>query len=350
MTLTKIPLAMIDDEIAGAGGPFINPENYGLKALGVSGADPALNKAALEAALAAGPVLLPPKAYEITGLSLSGKAVLVGCGPASELIVTGSGAGIYVAIPGANVGSVFKDFSIIPKTPGVGAYAIHLEQTHPDGFMANWEISGVYSMLPWTSITVYIDNAIASGDGFFTGTIEKCRFTTSPGGGIVGLFIGDSIIIRKNVISGGTGVAIYLKQVDGARQVVIEDNNLTARGGQIYLETCGQVIVNRNWCEHPFYMGEFTGAPSIISQITLADCYMCDVSFCTINCMSGVTGPGGVIINGSSHAVHLRGTTQLSVVGPRNWITGAGVSFINDASTSGTNQVISSGALANVLV
>jgi hypothetical protein len=333
--------------------PFINPESYGLKAVGVTGADPVLNKAALEAAMAAGPVWLPPKSYQISGLNpAAGKAVLIGCGSYSNLIVTGAGSGIHITVSAGNVGTILRDFSIEPASAGGGTYGIHLEKTAELGYMANWEISGVHMALdkPFGKAPVYIDNHINVGPSFFTGTVEKCRMTTGPEGGIVGQNLGDSILIRKNVISGGVGVAINCTQVPGARQLVIEDNNLTSRNGQIYLEGCSQPIAHRNWCEHPAYMGEFAGGAVVKAQITLASCYMGDVSYNTIAGGSGRAGPNGAPVNGSAYGIRLTGITQLAVIGGRNSISTVGIAHINDVSTSGTNLQILTGPGANVLV
>jgi hypothetical protein len=302
----------------------------------------------LEAALAAGPVLLPAKTYQVSGISVTGKLVLEGSGADSKLVVTGAAAGIYVAVPAWNVGTILRNFSIEPALSGGGTNGIHFEQTHADGYMAGWGISGIHMDLTkkWGSRSIYLDNAIAFPDGFFTGLIELCKMTCGPNGGIVGNYIGDSITIQKNAINDGTGVAINCKQVSGARQLVIEDNNLTSRNGQIYLEACGQAIVNRNWCEHPAYLGEFTGGSVVKGEVTLASCYMCDVSYNTIVGGSGQPGPDGVTpIGDASYGVHLTGTTQLSLVGPRNWIAACGISRIQDVSSSGTN----SGTGANVL-
>jgi hypothetical protein len=288
----------------------------------------------------------------VTGVSYTGQIVIVGCGARSKLIVTGSGDAIYVAIPAGNVGTILRDFSIEPAVPGGGTYGIHFEQTHNDGYMSNWEISGIHMPLdkPFGLASIYLDNHIASGDGFFTGIIEKCRMTTGTNGGIIGQYIGDSIIIRKNTISGGVGVAVNCIQVGGARQLVIEDNNLTSRNGQIYLEACGQAIVNRNWCEHPAYMGEFVGGAIVKAQITLASCYMGDVSYNTISGGAGQPGPTGAPVAGSSYGVRFTGTTQISVVGPRNWMSAVGIAKVNDVSTSGTNLQILTGPGANILV
>ncbi|WP_283195483.1 hypothetical protein [Rhizobium sp. AN80A] len=278
MSITRIPASLLSGGSGSAASAFINPESYGMKAVGVAGASAALNKAALEAALAAGPVLLPPKTYDITGIVFTGRMVLIGCGMTSVLNVTSTGAGsagIHVLIPAPNVGTILRDFAITAPVANACIHGIKFEQTHADGFMANWEISGIYLWQTFASAAIYLDNHIASGDGFFTGIIEKCRMTTGSDAGILGQLIGDSIIIRKNTISDGIGVAINCSQVSGARQLIIEDNNLTSRNGQIYLGACAQAIVNRNWCEHPAYLGEFVGPPAILSQITLADCPTC---------------------------------------------------------------------------
>jgi hypothetical protein len=351
MTLTKLPAVMLAGGGSGAASGFVNPESYGLKAVGVSGADPALNKIALESALAAGPVLLPSKTYQVTGIDFTGKIILLGCGANSKLVVTGAGAGIHIAVPAGNVGTILRDFSIEPSISGGGTYGLHFEQTHADGYMANWEISGISMDLskPWGSISINIDNHIASADGFFTGVIEKCVMTTGPNGGIVGDHIGDSIIIRKNVISGGLGVSINCIQVAGARQLVIEDNNLTSRNGQIYLESCGQASVHRNWLEHPAYQGEFVGVVTT-AELFLTNCYMCDIMYNTISGGSGQPGPDGITpIGGASYGVRLVGTTQLTIIGPRNWIAAVGIAKISDTSTSGKNSAISTGTGANVL-
>lgn len=83
---------------------------------------------------------------------------------------------------------ILRDFAIEPSVSGGGTHGIHFEQTHANGYMANWQISGISMDLskPWGSISVNLDNHIASADGFFTGIIEKCIMTSGPDGGIVG--------------------------------------------------------------------------------------------------------------------------------------------------------------------
>ncbi|MFL5012515.1 hypothetical protein [Rhizobium sp.] len=103
-------------------------------------------------------------------------------------------------------------------------------------------------------------------------------------------------------------------------------------------------------CEHPAYIGEFAGSPTVLAEITLANCYMCDLTYNTISGASGQPGPDGITpIGGASYGVRLTGTAQISIIGPRNWIYAVGILYINDISTSGTNSAISTGQLANVL-
>ncbi|AHG47899.1 hypothetical protein RLEG12_18665 [Rhizobium leguminosarum bv. trifolii CB782] len=342
-----------------AGSTYINPETYGMKAVGVDGADAATNTAALQNALAAGPVMLPPKSYELNGITFTGSFTLKGTDKRSALIfqtgvaVPSQGtAALYVPIPTANIGTVIENLTFYPAAANTISHGMIFSQTAGPGYMSNFRIDGVIMnlSLPFTTTSIYLENNMASPDGFFTGVIQNCLCTTGTYAGIAGTNIGDSIIIRKNVVNNGLGVAIRLSSVAGARQVVIEDNNLTSRNGQIYLVALGQCSIFRNWMEHPAYLGEFVGGATVKAQVTLENCYMCDVSYCTIVGGSGQPGPDGVTpVNGSSYGVYLIGTTQLSLVGPRNWIAAVGISKIQDVSSSGTNSALSTGVQANVL-
>jgi len=338
MNLTKIPAQMLLSGGASGEGTagFINPEAYGMD----PSASGAVNKAALKAAVAAGPVMIPAKSYTLSGFQHSGPIHMVGQGIATRLTFTGSGAGIHLPVSSVNFGSVIDDFTMNHETPGGGTHGIHVEMLD-GGYFGKWQMFNIYNDLSdrhqFGQNAVYLDNSGGAADGIATGVIEGCQLTAGAWAGIHGDLIGDSIKITRNVVNAGAGIAIDLSQVSGARQIVIEDNNLTTFGGGLLLDSCGQTFVNRNWVEHPAYLSEFLPT-RVDAQLTLFNCYNCYVTHNTIRGGAGDLGPGGTPITGANYGVVLSGTTQLSTV-KENWIAAVAIVRTYDSSGSGTNVI-----------
>lgn len=305
-------------------GNYINPEAYGMD----TAASGATNKAALEAAVAAGPVMIPAKSYTLSGFEHGGHIHMVGQGIGTRLTFTGSGAGIHLPVSSVNFGSVIGNFTMNHETPGGGTHGIHIEML-TGGYFGRFRIFDVFNDIQdisgFGTSALYLDNTIDT-PGFATGIIEGCIFTTGTWAGIHGDLIGDSVKVSRNIVNGGTGIAIDLTpRSSGVRQLVIEDNNLTAMGGQLLLAGFYQADINRNWMEHPGYMGNFAGS-RIAAQMVLFNCYMCQIDKNTIN------GRAGAAV-GSNYCISLTGTTKRTRTRD-NYITDYEIAGIVDTTGS----------------
>jgi hypothetical protein len=308
MTTTKIPNALL---VGGGGGGagssgFINPESYGFD----TAASGSVNAAALVAALTAAagaPVLIPAKSYTIDLVEYTGQVYLVGSGINTRLTSTSAGAGIHIKVDDTNFGTVIGNFTLNHQTNNGGTHGIHVEITGPSGYFGKWHIFNVFNDLVgihrFGTSAIYLDNTV-EGPGFATGLLEGCQLSPGSWAGIHGDKIGDSNKFLKNVVNNGPGIALDLSSISaGARQTVIEDNNFTALGGQILLDGHGQAILQRNWMEHPAYIGNFLSG-RVQSQLTVFNCYNCHIEKNTIN------GGDGGGVTGSNYGIVLNGTTK----------------------------------------
>ncbi len=330
MTTTKIPNALlVGGGGGGAGSGFINPESYGFD----TAASGSVNAAALGAALTAAagaPVLIPAKSYTIDKVEYEGPVYLVGCGIKTRLTSISTTAGLHLTVSDTNFGTVIGDFTLNHQVNNGGTHGVHIQITGSSGYFGKWRIFNLFNDLEdihrFGTSAIYLDNS-AEGPGFATGLLEGCQLSPGSWAGIHGDKIGDSNKFLKNVVNNGPGIALDLSSISaGARQTVIEDNNFTALGGQILLDGHGQAIIQRNWMEHPAYIGNFSSG-RVQSQLTVFNSYNCHIEKNTIN------GGDGGGVTGSNYGIVLNGTTKRCNTAD-NYVAAYAIAGMTDTSGS----------------
>lgn len=170
----------------------------------------------------------------------------------TKIVFTGTtGNGLTVTPPTGGEASRFwkwEGISILPKTPKAGSYAMHIV-LNTGCFLSNFDILdcefGDFGLRG-----LCLDNSVGNGDGFFTGTVKRCWITN----GLRGLKIGDSMTFADNTIT-GKNCGIDITGVAGARQMLIDNNNITTSGGTIALINVEQAFITNNQLEQPGYLG-----------------------------------------------------------------------------------------------
>jgi hypothetical protein len=127
---------------------------------------------------------------------------------------------------------------------GAAAYGITVDLTTVNKYMSKLTIRNViFDALADKAILLINPVNI---DGWFTSVIEDCWSLN----GYYLERIGDSVIIRRNTIS-GTGRALYINAVPGAANISIAENNITAIGGSILIAAGQNIYVDNNQIETP---------------------------------------------------------------------------------------------------
>ncbi|MGY2995442.1 hypothetical protein [Mesorhizobium sp. URHB0026] len=147
------------------------------------------------------------------------------------------------------------NFSAISTDAGA-FYGINYASTGSE-YLSNWPLDGVYA-----SGTAGGANFDSTGStvGIFSCTFRRCWFAN----GLSILDGGDSITLLENTIN-GTGIGVFVNGLKtGARQLVIRNNNITARSECVYLLNVTGAIVDSNWMETPSYLGSYTGTTNAL--------------------------------------------------------------------------------------
>lgn len=238
----------------------INALWFGLSASGTAAANAIALQAAADMAEAMfAPLALPAGTYSFdTTLLIDHRTEVRGSGMRLTILsYTGGAAGIKINPASSPVDNntfyAWRDFSIEHATPGSGTFGVHLELASGE-YMSNWIMERVY-VGDFGGFGVALDNSIANLDGIFSCQIKNNWITN----GLQILKGGDSITVAENTIH-GRGIGIYATIVASARKLSIHNNNITTRSESIYLSGTNGVHVMENWCETPYYLGNYTGA------------------------------------------------------------------------------------------
>jgi len=240
---------------------IITPEDFGAIGDGTTNDTTAMQNA-INCAVANGKALyLRNNFYSCGALTISGRITMYGdgmfsCGIISS--VTGTTDAITINPPTNNTGNtgyLFRDFGVKPATAGNGRNGIHIPLA-TNAYFSNSEIERIY-IGDFGALGLSLDNSVQNQDGFYTLTIRRCWIQN----GIAATYIGDSITISENTITGTrlTTPGIVASSLSGARQIVIKENNITTQAGGLALISIGQVTVRNNQIEHPAYAGNYTG-------------------------------------------------------------------------------------------
>ncbi len=192
------------------------------------------NTQALQAAFNFGGDILIDGVFKIASTCTATRPVrLVGEKTKSALLATSSFADnvpmIHVCPDmayGAD-GYEFRNIQFAPATQGVKACSIFFNTTAQGKFLRGTVIDGlIISQMADQSIT----SANANADGLIAPRITNNVLM----GGLFLQNVGDSVVIEDNIIS-GEGIGVYATFVSGAANAVLSKNNITSRGGAIYL-------------------------------------------------------------------------------------------------------------------
>jgi len=196
-----------------------------------------------------------PKLYSINGsLSWSNNVVMEGVSAFTSGITTTTGAAISwvpsTLISNNNTWYGLYHMSVISTDAGAH-YGIEYASTGNE-YISNFEVVGCY--LSGTSGGASWDST-GSTVGIFSCTIRRNWFNN----GMVIKDGGDSITILENTIN-GNGIGVFVNALKtGARQLVIRNNNISARSECVYIQNATGTIIDSNWMETPSYLGSYTG-------------------------------------------------------------------------------------------
>lgn len=300
---------------------------YGAVGDGVTNDTTAL-QAAITAAQSSGrAVYLPAGTYKTTTtLTVSARVHMFGDGPIQSMIkYTGAAVALQITPPAgtSNTFYKFENFGIQPSIVGSGTFGIQVTLTLGAYYFSNWRFDSLY-IGDFGSNGLRLNNDVANVDGFFTGTVVRCWISN----GIYGTNVGDSINILQNTITGSRNkCGIKLTSLAGARQIVMDSNNITTNGGSVHLSAVYGSTLKNNQCEHPSAVA-FSSTET--GLVTLNDCLHSVIKDNTITpSWDGVTTV-------ATDAIKLKGTTKRTYI-RNNEISRATTNHITaDATTDMT--------------
>lgn len=234
----------------------------------------------------------------------------------------------------SNIGYTYSNFGIRPRVENAGTYGLRVTLQPFSGggvcFFADCKMDKMF-LGPFNNGGLYLDNSVANTDGFFTSQFEYCTIVN----GVKGVNLGDSLTFGHNKVY-GKNCGFNITGVAGARQMIIEDNNVTTHGGLIQLQNVEEVTVRDNQLEHPGYLSGYTGTGD--TAVLFFNCYKPRVEGNTINPDNGAaTAPSnpGLVPN----ALAFTGTTNYGYI-TQNDINKGAVSHIALAQPTVTNTFI----------
>lgn len=232
-------------------------------------------------------VSIPAGSYLISSsITITDDVSIIGHGRNSEIVVASSTGATTDAIkitPPASTGIRFirlSNFSVAPESGTPGRHALHIDLSATGAFVANVVISELF-LNALGGKGIVLTNPV-NVDGFFTSTICDNLITN----GIYFERCGDSIRVERNTIT-GANPGIEMSMVDGAAQVAIVDNNITAAGGAVVLHSGNQVKIHRNQIEQAVaYTG--SGEACIWVRGDISEVIAVDISGNNINSLGNV--------------------------------------------------------------
>lgn len=323
-----------------AAGEFITPEKHG--AIGDGAADDtAAVQAAVNDAQDNGGFLLLRKKYRVTSTIQQTKRLRVqGTGSYnSQIIYTGTGDAWVSTIPyggtNGNNGHQYMNFGIVPAVAGAGQYGLRIKlQLANPGVTVCFFADGLFSDLyigDFGLEGLYLDNSVGNTDGFFTSRLQFCSITN----GIKGVNLGDSLTFAHSKIFGRL-CGMNIIGVPGARQMILNDLNITTSGGAIALQGVEEPTIMDCQLEHPGYLSGYTGIFGAF--VLLYNCFKPTVVGNTCNPDNGAatapSNPGLV-----ATAIALTGNTSFALI-DQNDIQKGSVDHIAMATSTVTDTTI----------
>lgn len=308
-------------------------------------------------------LFIPAGTYKTTSTLIITKRIhLFGENPMHSTIKSSAAEAVRIAptLGVANTFTYLHDFGIVPSTAGGGTNGLVLRLAAAGGsfcFFSNFMIERLY-IGDFGGYGMNFDNGVANADGFFTGTVRRCWITN----GLILNRIGDSINIEQNTITdgesirtnlGGGRVGILYTGLSGARQVVLNSNNITTSGGAIVALNCEQLRIENNQIEHPsyYYLPYYGSSASYGAMIYLNNSYAAVVrgntlgtGSITTTVITGTRTSGSNVITGMANTTNVNvGCTVQGTGIPANTRvtakTSTTVTLNQNASASGTSAL-----------
>jgi hypothetical protein len=309
----------------------LTPASFGAVGDGVAD-DTAAVQAAVNYAQDNGGFLSLPHRYRCTATINQTKRLTVqGNGKyVSGIIYTGAGDA-WVATPPfglSNTDYHWRNFGIVPAVAGGGQHGLRIQlQAAGSGtvcFFADSQVWGMY-LGDFGAQGLFLDNSVGNVDGFFT-----CQFMYNTiVNSVLGVNVGDSLNFSHNKIY-GKFCGIEMTGVAGARQMNLDDNNITTHGGLIALLSVEEPAIRDCQLEHPGYLSGYTGIYG--AGVLIYNCFKPSLVGNTINANNGAAAapanPGLV-----ATTVAFTGTTTFAHVSQNDIQKGA-VDHISFGSTA----------------
>ena len=288
-------------------------ESVSVNDFGAVGDGVADDTAAIQAAINYGitsgmSVYIKSGTYKFSTLTITGRINIFGDGMFTSILnstCTGSTDAITITPPtngSSNTGYLFSDFGVTNAILGAGRYGIRIT-LGTNAYLSNSEFARIY-IGTFGNQGLYLDNTIGNQNGFFTTTIRRSWITN----GILGVSVGDSINIEENTITSNAGyiyTGINLTSLVGARQIVINSNNITTLGGAIYLSGVYGSTIENNQLEY-ILSTNYSG-----SQIGFVQLNNCLHSVIEKNTISPNAGSASIPV---TNAISLTGTTKRTYI------------------------------------
>lgn len=317
-----------------ASGQFVSPERFGAVGNGVAD-DTSAVQAAVNFAQDNGGFLLLRGKYRVTATIQQTKRLRVqGLGSYNtQIIYTGTGDAWLSTIPyggsNNNNGHQYANFGIVPAVAGAGQYGLHVKlQLANPGVTVSFFADGLFTDLyigDFGLEGLYLDNSVGNVDGFFTSRLQFCSITN----GIKGVNLGDSLTFAHSKIFGRL-CGMNIVGVPGARQMILNDLNITTSGGAVALQGVEEPTIMDCQLEHPGYISGYTGIFGAF--VLLYNCYKPLLYGNTCNPDNGAatapSNPGLV-----ATAIALTGTTSDALI-DQNDIQKGSVDHIAMATSS----------------
>lgn len=183
----------------------------------------------------------------------------------------------------SNTGYIFQDFGIVPRVADGGTCALRIGLQDATGPAVCFFADAVIQRMllgQFDTAGLFLDNIVANVDGFFTTQVLQNTIIN----GLLGTNVGDSLTFSYNKIY-GKNVGLQMTGVAGARQMIIQENNITTHGGLIALIGVEEPTLKDNQLEHPGYLSGYTGV--FDAGVVLHNCFKPEIISNTINANNG---------------------------------------------------------------
>lgn len=296
-----------------------------------AGASASVNAAAIQCAvnvaqLYTGYLYLPALYSTNAAILVSNNIVIEGVSAFTSGITCSSGPAISLipstSISNNNTWYGFRYFSAT-ATDGV-SYGINYASTGSE-YLSNWIMEGVYAS--GTPGGAMFDST-ASSVGIFSCTMRRNWFAN-------GLAIkdgGDSITLLENTVN-GSGIGVFVNALKtGARQLVVRNNNISARSECVYLINVVGSVIDGNWMETPSYLGSYTGTTGSLMYAQASP-----NTRITRNTIQPLASVGGGFVP-AAYGIYLNTSGAQSIIRD------------NDIAIGGTGHIQISGGVSNTLI